>query len=692
MPCQAATYYVSASGDDANAGTSPAQAWRTPARVNAAALLPGDRVLFAGGQTFAGGLRVRRGSQGTAAQPIVFRSFGQGRAVIASGTGMGFSTRNSGGLELRNLAFVGAGRQANQTSGVKFYNDSTDAHLPHLRFDSLDVSGYRGAGLDIASWNGTSGYDNVRITNCQLHENGEAGLASYSEFPLIGHHNWYVANCQAYDNLGRTDVSGTHTGNGIMLSGVDGALIERCEAYNNGWLNASTGGGPAGIWGWCCNNLVIQHCESHHNRSGNGKDGGGFDLDGGCTNSVLQYNYSHDNQGPGYLLAQFAGAPAMHDLTVRYNVSENDARGFGGYDQGALHVWSSGDNGGIVRANFYNNTVVIAPPANGSHPKALFIMSGGISNMTFRNNVLQTSGGLEVLSTYTTTGVHLEGNCYWSGAAPLRLNWNGANYNDLAAWRAATGQEQLANGRATGLQAAPQLAAAPNFAPLSASPLRDAGLSLSAEFLINPGPYDYCNNPTPQAPTSGSIGAIESPLLSSAPSPIVLTGFTTERQVGGALLQWSTASEKNNAHFLVERSFDGITFVGVQQVLGFGNSTEPHIYNCIHQDVTQYFANSIYYRLRQVDASGAIVYSPVTILRQAFAGINGVWNLQAEPNLIHAFDHYGFVEAVPNMSLRLLNVTEGIVACAQARPNGNVLLSIVILAIGTYTWRWSNLR
>ena len=246
---RATTYYVSASGDDANAGTSPAQAWRTPARVNAAALLPGDRVLFAGGQTFAGGLRVRRGCQGTAAQPIVFRSFGQGRAVIASGTGMGFSTRNSGGLELRNLAFVGAGRQANQTSGVKFYNDSTDAHLPHLRFDSLDVSGYRGAGLDIASWNGTSGYDNVRITNCQLHENGEAGLASYSEFPLIGHHNWYVANCQAYDNSGRPDITTTHTGNGIVLSGIDGATIEHCTAYHNGWLNGRSGG-PAGIWGW----------------------------------------------------------------------------------------------------------------------------------------------------------------------------------------------------------------------------------------------------------------------------------------------------------------------------------------------------------------------------------------------------------------------------------------------------------
>ena len=165
--------------------------------MNAAALLTGDRVFFAGGQTFGGGLRVRRSSQGTAAQPIVFRSFGQGRAVIASGVEVGFATRNTAGIELRNLAFAGAGRLSNQTSGVVFYNDSTDAHLPHLRFDSLDVSGYRGAGLDVASWNGTSGYDNVHITNCQLHDNGEAGLATYGFFPspTPAHNNWYVANC-----------------------------------------------------------------------------------------------------------------------------------------------------------------------------------------------------------------------------------------------------------------------------------------------------------------------------------------------------------------------------------------------------------------------------------------------------------------------------------------------------------------
>jgi len=48
----AATYYVTASGNDALDGRSVATAWRTIARVNGKNFNPGDRVLFQGGKTF----------------------------------------------------------------------------------------------------------------------------------------------------------------------------------------------------------------------------------------------------------------------------------------------------------------------------------------------------------------------------------------------------------------------------------------------------------------------------------------------------------------------------------------------------------------------------------------------------------------------------------------------------------------
>src|SRR2546423_10792170 len=46
------TFYVSPGGDDANAGTSPAAAWKTVAKINSLDLEPGDRVLLQGGATF----------------------------------------------------------------------------------------------------------------------------------------------------------------------------------------------------------------------------------------------------------------------------------------------------------------------------------------------------------------------------------------------------------------------------------------------------------------------------------------------------------------------------------------------------------------------------------------------------------------------------------------------------------------
>lgn len=79
-----ATYYVSPSGDDARAGTSPHAAWQTLARVNNTKLQPGDTVLLEGGKTFTGPL-VPWGS-GLAGRPITFGSYGQGKATISATT------------------------------------------------------------------------------------------------------------------------------------------------------------------------------------------------------------------------------------------------------------------------------------------------------------------------------------------------------------------------------------------------------------------------------------------------------------------------------------------------------------------------------------------------------------------------------------------------------------------------------
>jgi parallel beta-helix repeat protein len=91
-PGQAATaksIYLSAAGNDANTGRTADQAWRTLGRLqselNAGGVTSGDQVLLARGNVFTGSLRLGATTQGTAAAPIVFTSFGTGAAPIING-------------------------------------------------------------------------------------------------------------------------------------------------------------------------------------------------------------------------------------------------------------------------------------------------------------------------------------------------------------------------------------------------------------------------------------------------------------------------------------------------------------------------------------------------------------------------------------------------------------------------------
>lgn len=92
--------------------------------------------------------------------------------------------------------------------------------------------------------------------------------------------------------------------------------------------------------------------------------------------------------------------------------------------------------------------------------------------------------------------------------------------------------------------------------------------------------------------------------------PIELTSFAAFCKEKYILLEWETASERNNDYFVIERSIDGIHFISVGTVQAVGNSTTPQNYQFEDFQVN---SGKVYYRLKQIDDDGQYSYSSVVL-------------------------------------------------------------------------------
>jgi hypothetical protein len=173
-----------------------------------------------------------------------------------------------------------------------------------------------------------------------------------------------------------------HSGNGILVGVSDSVVIERCIATKNGWDMPRTGNGPVGIWAWESSNVKIRYCISYRNMtSKNAKDGGGFDLDGGVSNSLVSYCLSFGNEGAGFGLFQYNGASPWKDNIISNNISFNDATTTEG--SGSLFIWNgSGDSSQLSGCRIMRNLVV-----NFSAPIISFEPDSKHQNFEFTRNM-----------------------------------------------------------------------------------------------------------------------------------------------------------------------------------------------------------------------------------------------------------------------------------------------------------------
>lgn len=384
----AAEYYISKVGNDAHDGLTHVSSWATLVPANQVKLSPGDRIFLEGGSTFAGPLLFDLEDHGTKETPILVTSYGEGRATINAGIGAGIVAKNTAGIIISKINIIGRGQNDNRSDGISFYNNlPKETKLERIEIDEVEISGFGSNGISIGGWNGENGFKDIRITRAMIHDNGMNGFITYAQQPY-SHEHVYVGHVESFNNSGSPNASPhPSSGTGIVLGGVKEGTIEWCVAHHNGWL----GDAGIGIWTYDSTRIIIQRNESFDNHTAGLHDGGGFALDGGVTDSVLQYNYSHDNDGAGYGLFQYRGAPPWSKNRVQFNLSIDDGRknGYGG-----IHVWNGGS--GLSHADINENLIVMRTSLEGT-PSAL-TLDAVAESFSVHNNMLMMFGDANVVT------------------------------------------------------------------------------------------------------------------------------------------------------------------------------------------------------------------------------------------------------------------------------------------------------
>lgn len=419
------TYYVDATaGSDAAAGTSPGTAWQTLAKVNATTFGAGDQILFKGGQTWTGQLYPK--GSGVAGNPIVISNYGTGMPKFDGApltTGAAVYLKNQSYWTIQNLEVVNDSPGSNLVSsnprwGIFVNNDAGGTrrgiiiqnnfvHDVNGCFDCTNsVNGHANGGIVVGanvnmviSFNVDS-YDGVQILNNTVDDVGRSGIIfdDISSGALL-----WVDKPALSKNI--TIAGNTITdsaGDGITVRGAQNVLIEHNVVGGSGQQTSNTQNQPStvGIFNAKTIDTVIQYNEVYGTKF-NVTDGQGYDIDLSASNTTVQYNYSHDNEGGFILLMWGQWNDIGVNATVRYNLSVNDgavAKGVFAFSYGVK-----------PNTDIYNNTVYVGP---GRTTNIFDCISCSVASAwSFRNNIVANFG--TGTYTYPTAAATIDSNIFW---------------------------------------------------------------------------------------------------------------------------------------------------------------------------------------------------------------------------------------------------------------------------------------
>lgn len=406
-----AIYYVDAdAGSDENDGITAETPWKSLEKVNAVELKPGWQVLFKAGSVYNGQLRPT--GSGEIDNPIIIDKYGDGELPRIDAWGKHKATlllSNVEYYEISNLELTNYGttREAGRKGvhiTVQDIGVARHIHLKNLYVHDVNGSNVKdeggGYGIHWSCSGDNARFENLLIENCHLKRTDRNGITSWVTHFRPDDAKWnpstnVVIRGNLLENIG---------GDGIVPIGTDGCIVEY-NVLNGGRMRAQDY--AAGIWPWGSTNTIIQYNEVSGMKGT--KDGQGFDCDFECSGTIIQYNYSHDNDG-GFILicGPSRSAYGNQNSIVRYNISQND-----GSNSRIFHI----SGGSVTNTLIYNNTIY-------SNLDNILIQmdnwEGWPENTFFYNNLFYVDGdGAARYRWGQATGTVFESNVFFGTHAGL---------------------------------------------------------------------------------------------------------------------------------------------------------------------------------------------------------------------------------------------------------------------------------
>ncbi len=210
-------------------------------------------------------------------------------------------------------------------------------------------------------------FHRLLIENNHISHVGGVGIANQSSWGNIqseSYHPWtYMAiRGNLVEYTGR---------NGIIVRYSRDPLVEyNVLAYNSLFDTGHS------VFNFNTIGCIVQYNEAYGNTSDNPDDidHGGFDADWNSRGTIIQYNYSHDNNWFCGIMRRKVNT----DITIRYNISQNELLG--------AYIYGFPGDKGLKDVKVYNNTHFFG---RGKGSK-VFVSAGKVripTETAFRNNI-----------------------------------------------------------------------------------------------------------------------------------------------------------------------------------------------------------------------------------------------------------------------------------------------------------------